>query len=64
VAEDISGREIRATHETRPLNPVNGSRSPVPQSKAPMRNSWAEGFCHHIKKEPISEMLIARDYAD
>ena len=24
----------------------------------------AEGFCHHIKKEPITEMLIARDAAD
>ena len=24
----------------------------------------AEGFCHHIKKEPITEMLIARDGAD
>jgi len=24
----------------------------------------AEGFCHHIKKEAITEMLIAREGAD
>ena len=50
VAGDISEREIRATPETRPTQPANCSRSPVPQSKP---DAEQEYFCDGITHELI-----------